>query len=141
MPLPRGRAAVGVKGLGALQLLIAVNAIGGGVYGLTGAPDVPREWLAGSPFSSYLIPSLVLIVAVGGVHLVAAVRVWQRHPHARALSIGAGAILGGWIVVQVAIIGYVSWLQPAMGAAALVESALARRVIRSGAHTEQPARP
>ena len=125
MPLPRGRAAVGVKGLGALQLLIAVNAIGGGVFGLTGAPGVPREWLAGSPFSSYLVPSLVLIGAVGGVHLVAAVRVWRRPPHARGLSAAAGATLGGWIAVQVAIIGYVSWLQPAMGAAALVELAFA----------------
>lgn len=113
------------RALSVLQGLVALNAFGGGAFGLAGAPGLPPEWLAGSPFSSYLIPSLVLIVAVGGVHLVAAVRVWQRHPHARPLSVGAGAILGGWIAVQVAIIGYVSWLQPAMGVVALIELAFA----------------
>jgi len=132
MPLSRGRAAVGVKGLGALQMLVAVNAIGGGVFGLTGAPGVPREWLAGSPFSSYLIPSLVLIVAVGGLHFLAAVRLWQGHPRALPFGRAAGAILLGWIAAQMAIIGYVSWLQPAMGATGVIELELCRRLALGG---------
>jgi hypothetical protein len=113
--------------LAALQLLIALNAIGGGVYGLSGAAAVPREWLAGSPFTSYLIPSAVLVVVVGGSHLMASVRVWQRHREARRLSQLAGTILIGWITAQLAIIGFVSWLQPAMLVAALLELALAVR--------------
>ena len=114
--------------LGAVLLLIALNAFGGGIYGLTGAGAVPREWLAGSPFSSYRIPSLVLLVVVGGSHLLASVRVWQRHRDARRLSQLAGTILIVWIMAQLAIIGFVSWLQPVMLVAALLELALAARL-------------
>ncbi|MCK7494082.1 MAG: hypothetical protein MZW92_24760 [Comamonadaceae bacterium] len=88
---------------------------------------MPREWLAGSPFTSYLIPSVVLVVVVGGSHLMASVRVWQRHREARRLSQLAGMILIGWITAQLAIIGFVSWLQLAMLVAALLELALAAR--------------
>lgn len=116
--------------LSVLQWFVALNAFGGGAFGLAGAPGLPPEWLAGSPFSSYLVPSLVLIVAVGGLHALAAVRAWQGHPRALLLGRAAGVVLLGWIVVQVAIIGYVSWLQPAMGATALVELALCHLISR-----------
>lgn len=36
----------------------------------------------------------------------------------------SGLLLLGWILVQVSIIGYVSWLQPAMIVAAIVILAL-----------------
>ena len=36
------------------------NAVGGGIYGLSGAPGVPVEWLEHTPFPSYVIPSLIL---------------------------------------------------------------------------------
>lgn len=114
-----------------LQWFVALNAFGGGAFGLAGAPGLPPEWLAGSPFSSYLVPSLVLIVAVGGLHALAAVRAWQGHPRALLLGRVAGVVLLGWIVVQVAIIGYVSWLQPAMGATALIELALSHLMSRN----------
>jgi hypothetical protein len=52
--------------LGGLLALVAVNAFGGGYYGLAGAEGIPREWLAGSPFHSYFVPSLFLLVVVGG---------------------------------------------------------------------------
>jgi len=38
--------------------------------------------------------------------------VLSQSRNARLLAFSAGAILLGWIAVQVAIIGYVSWLQP-----------------------------
>jgi hypothetical protein len=53
-------------GLAALELVVLLNAIGGAWYGLAGAENVPREWLEGSPFDSYTVPSLILLVAVGG---------------------------------------------------------------------------
>src|SRR6185503_7859661 len=36
--------------LGGLLAFGALNAFAGGLYGMSGAPDVPREWLEGSPF-------------------------------------------------------------------------------------------
>ena len=55
-----------------LEAVIALNAIGGGVYGLAGAKNVPRDWLTGSPFHSYLIPQSRPLIAVGGGMVVAA---------------------------------------------------------------------
>jgi len=116
--------------LGMLLGFGAINAFGGAYYGLTGAKGVPREWLEGSPFSDYAIPSLVLGAVVGGSLLLAAVAVFGRWRKARLLATGAGAILLGWIAVQVAIIGYVSWMQPvtaACGVAILFGTRLVER--------------
>ena len=111
--------------LAGLLTVIAVNAFGGGVYGLLGAGGVPQSWLEGSPFDTYVLPSLVLLVAVGGSAAVAAGLVFRRARMDQAAAITAGAILLGWIAVQVAILGWVSWLQPAMALAAVVILGLA----------------
>jgi hypothetical protein len=42
----------------------------------------------------------------------------------------AGPILLGWLATQVAMLGYVSWMQPAFAALALVIIALGRRLPR-----------
>ncbi|HYI19120.1 MAG TPA: hypothetical protein VD836_10450 [Solirubrobacteraceae bacterium] len=41
-----------------IDALIAVNAVGGAWYALAGAPNVPKEWLEGSPFRDYRVPGL-----------------------------------------------------------------------------------
>jgi hypothetical protein len=105
--------------LGALLLLLAVNAFGGGFYGLSGAKDVPAAWLQGSPFDSYFIPGLILIIFVGGSALLAAVLIFLKHPFARKAAMGCGIIVLGWILVQLIIIGYVSWLQPVIAIAGI----------------------
>ena len=115
-------------------LLVGVNALGGAWYGLLGAPGVPDSWLDGSPFSSYLVPSLVLGIVVGGSQLLAAMLVARRHRQARQAVLLAAVLLAGWIVAQVAIIGPVSWLQPAMFAAAVLEAALASSARGSVVH-------
>jgi hypothetical protein len=99
--------------LGALLAFGAINAVAGGYYGLSGAPGVPLKWLAGSPFKDYFIPSLILFVVVGGAFLFAAVAVFARSRLARVSALGAGVVVLVWIAVQFAIIGRVSWMQPA----------------------------
>ena len=106
--------------LGILLLLIALNAFGGGYYGIAGARNIPVEWLQSSPFRNYFIPSMVLFVVVGGLSLVSAILVFKRHRLARKLSFFTVIIILGWLAVQVAIIGYVSWMQPATTIAALL---------------------
>lgn len=108
----------------------ALNAFAGGYYGLSGAEGVPLEWLAGSPFSDYTIPSAILFVVVGGSMLAAAIAVATRARVARAAAMAAGAIVLIWIAVQIAIIGYVSWMQPATAAGGLAVLTLASRVER-----------
>lgn len=100
--------------LGVIISVVALNAFGGGYYGMSGAKDVPTEWLAGSPFTSYFIPSLFLFVVVGGLCLIAAIAVFRNSTNAFRLSAAAGFLMLGWIAIQVAVIGYVSWLQPAI---------------------------
>ena len=100
--------------LAAVLMCGALNAFGGGVYGLSGAPGVPTEWLAGSPFADYAIPSWILLVIVGGSLFVSGLAVLARRPGDRAASVLAVVVLLTWIAAQLRIIGYVSWLQPVM---------------------------
>lgn len=53
-----------------LHGIVALNAAGGGIYGLTGAPDVPAAWLQGTPFTSHLVPSLILLDPRAGFEFV-----------------------------------------------------------------------
>lgn len=114
-----------------LATLTAGNAAGGSLYGLSGAPKVPREWLEGSPFRDYRLPSLILGVAVGGSSATAAVPAWRGSEHAGPASVAAGVILSGWIAAQVAIIGPRSFLQPLMGAVGLALIGLGARLRQS----------
>lgn len=98
--------------LGSVLAFGALNAFGGGYYGIAGAKGVPTQWLAGSPFTSYFVPSLILFVIVGGSLLAASVAVFAAWRWASRMTVAAALIVLGWITVQIAIIGFVSWLQP-----------------------------
>lgn len=98
--------------LGGLLLLLAINAFGGGYYGMAGAAGVPLEWLKGSLFQSYFLPGLFLFIMIGGLSVSAAVLVFRRHAKANILTSICGIVVLGWLTIQVAIIGYVSWMQP-----------------------------
>lgn len=113
--------------LGILEGFLALNAFGGGWYGMSGAEDVPLELLEGSPFRNYFLPGLFLFVAVGGSMLLASIAVFARWRAARAFSYAAVAIVLAWLAVQVAIIGYVSWMQPVTAVIALMILLLARK--------------
>ena len=125
--------------LGCLLAFGALNAFFGGYYGMSGAANVPTEWLAGSPFDDYFLPSLILFVVVGGSFLVAAIAVLARWRVARLAALAAGVIVLGWLAVQIAIIGYVSWMQPATAIAGLLVLLLAARAPRTSAAPDQPA--
>jgi len=116
--------------LGAILAFLAINAFGGGYYGLSGAKDIPIEWLNGSPFSNYLIPSLVLIMIVGGSALIAAFAVFSRHHLAPKAAFMCGLIVLIWLSVQISIIGYVSWMQPTTAFAGLLILFLTRRLTK-----------
>lgn len=98
--------------IGVLLSFAALNAFGGGYYGMAGAEGVPAEWLAGSPFTSYFIPGLVLFVIVGGTFLAAAIAVFTKRSYAHQLTLASVIIVYFWLAVQLWIIGYVSWMQP-----------------------------
>ena len=106
--------------LGGVLSFSALNAIAGGYYGLSGAEGVPKQWLEGSPFTDYFIPSLVLLIVVGGSFVISAIAVLMGLRIARRAALSAGVIVLGWLTVQMAIIGYVSWMQPTTAVAGLL---------------------
>ena len=79
--------------------------------------------LSGSVFENFLIPGIVLLTIIGIDSLLAAGFVWIRshlHPY---VVVWQGVMLAIWIGVQVAITGYLHWLQPlcfAIGLALIV---------------------
>jgi hypothetical protein len=116
--------------LGSMLAFVALNAFGGGYYGMAGAKDVPPEWLAGSPFTTYFVPSLFLFFIVGGTCLAAAIAVFARLRIDRAAALASGALLVAWIFAQFRIIGFVSWLQPAIVGSGIVVLLLAATLRR-----------
>lgn len=125
--------------LGSLLAFGALNAFAGGYYGIAGAKGVPTEWLAGSPFRDYWIPSLILFVVVGGSFLVAAVAVFAGLRIARVAAFWAGAIVLVWLAAETFIIGYVSWMQPATAIGGVLVLVLARML--PGLGTSSPLAP
>jgi hypothetical protein len=111
--------------LGALLAFGALNAFGGGVYGLAGARAIPREWLSGSGFSDYFVPGLILVVVVGGALAGAAVALFAGTPRAPLLAMAAGEVVLLWMAFQLSIIGFRSWMQALTIAVAVIAIALA----------------
>ena len=124
-----------------IQLLVMLNAFGGGYYGLAGAKDIPLSWLDGSPFDSFFIPSLFLFVVIGGGMLVATLVWWRKSSLAPWVSLGMGVTLMLWIVAQVSIIGYVSWMQPTSFIAGAAIVALAGVLLRAARRARCPRPP
>jgi hypothetical protein len=114
--------------LAAIEGMVAVNALGGMAYALGGAPAVPDKWLDGTPFGSYLVPGLYLGVVVGGSCLAAAYTTVRDPGRARVAAFESSAVMVGWIVAQVAMIGHRSPLQPLVAATGVAVAYLAARV-------------
>ncbi len=117
--------------LGALLVILALNAFAGGFYGMAGAEGVPVEWLDGSPFPDYFIPSVFLFVVIGGLSTFAAIAVFRRRTNAYRLAIVCGIVVLSWIGIQLLIIGSVSWMQPATAIAATLIILLASIAMRN----------
>jgi hypothetical protein len=85
-----------------IEAFIGLSAIQGGIALLRGAFDqvVPVAWLAGTPFSDYTIPGLVLVIVVGGSALLAAATVFIHREWAVLVSVLAGLLMAGYEVVE-----------------------------------------
>jgi len=117
--------------LSVLTAVVGLTAVAGGAALIFGAvasstlggavPD--RSFLGGSPFTSYLVPGLVLAVVVGGTQLLAAVLVGRDSRSGPVAAAVAGFGLLIWIFVQMMFIPF-SLLQAAYFAAGLAELGL-----------------
>lgn len=94
-----------------LALLIGALAVGGGVYAMSGAPGWSREWLENTPFRSYVVPGVLVLVLVGGSMLAAAGLLLSSCSAAQMASLPAGVVLLGCVAAQFILIGYRHWMQ------------------------------
>lgn len=105
-----------VIALGIIQLVAGFSGVIGGrelIADPSGSGlDMPVHWLADTPFSDYLIPGIVLFVLVGLASLIGATITFYKQRHAGLIAVGLGAVLMVWIIVQILMVGYRSYLQP-----------------------------
>jgi hypothetical protein len=121
-----------------LELLIGANAVWGGIMLMTDSWKLDQEWLDNTPFDSWFVPGLALLVIIGSTQLAAAASLLARRPYAQAASLAAGWVLIGWIIVQLAWLQvFHPVMQPAMLAAGFLVVALAWRLSSGG----RPGRP
>lgn len=85
------------------EMALWINAIGaiyGGGFIIGGARGLPLDLLDGSPFSDFAIPGVILLVVVGGTSLLAATARNRKWDNMFLLTLLAGVILLGWIIVE-----------------------------------------
>ena len=104
---------------------------GGALYGgvslildpTGGILGIPFEWIQDSPFGSYLIPGIFLLVVLGFGSFVTAYGIARRRLWAWPVGIALGIITILWIAIQYAVIQQYFFLQPiiaAVGVAVIV---------------------
>lgn len=88
----------------AVEAFVAFSAFSGGLALLRGEFDqyLSVDWLAGTPFTDYWLPGLVLVVGVGGSALVAAATALVQREWAVFISMLAGLVMIGFEVVEAA---------------------------------------
>jgi hypothetical protein len=100
------------RGLIAVSSFHALSAVGGGI-GMVVADglSMPKSLLANSPFSTFLIPGLILLVVVGGTQSAASILLFRRNPSALLWSAVAGFGMLIWIIAEIAMIHALTWAQ------------------------------
>ena len=125
--------------LGALQVLIGLGAVAGGL-GLASEPSganlgIPVELLENTPFSSYLIPGIVLLTVNGIGSLLGAAASIIRSRYAGEIAMTLGVFLVAWITLQVYWFAGVHWLHALYFGLGLLEFVLGwslRNAVRKG---------
>jgi hypothetical protein len=87
-----------------IAAFIVTSAIEGGVAVLEAwffGYKLPLAWLAGTPFSDYTIPGLALAIVVGGSALLAAATIFIHREWAVLVSVVAGLMMVGFLVVEI----------------------------------------
>jgi hypothetical protein len=120
-----------------LNAFLAVTAIAGGIGLISGTNAPPTELLYHSPFRSYLVPGLALLVVVGGCASVVTIMLIRHHRYALPPTLATAAAIIIFEAVEVAAIGSpegiarnLQLFYVAIGCAICVIALTARRQVR-----------
>ncbi len=108
----------------ALLLFNGIGAIYGGWH-LMMHPDgssiqLSMDWLEHTPFKDYLIPGIVLFIANGLFSMVVLCALIFKFRHYAWYIMVQGAILTGWIVIQVLMVQTIYFLHIILGIVGLL---------------------
>jgi hypothetical protein len=111
-----------------LELFTALGAIPVGVMLITDPTGAgvgfPPGWIEATPFGSYLVPGIYLLLMNGIGMLVAAGLIVMRHRLAPWVTAVLGTGLAIWILVQLFVMPEVSYLQALFGVIGVVLAAI-----------------
>ena len=114
--------------LAAVEVFVAYQAVSGAVGLITDNWRMPTEFLARTPFSTWVGPGWLLIALIAVPHLLAAIPIVLLPDNPR-LGILAGALAGSslvlWIGMQLVLLQMYFFLQPVVAVIGLVEIGLA----------------
>jgi len=121
--------------LGTLQVLVGITAVLGG-FGLVSDPsgakmNIPLELLEHSPFTTYLIPGIVLFTIIGFGNLFGGLISFLRTKSAGRIASLLGIFLTIYISVEVWYIGFVNLSQPIYFVFGLVQCLLGWKLSKS----------
>jgi hypothetical protein len=130
----------------ALEGFVGAGALYGGVELVRDAEGFGMElsWLEGTPFTTYTIPGLVLLVVIGGGMLGAALTALLGSDRAGSAALCMGVALLVFLAAETALIGYQGSRQilllavtglPALVLVAVGWLSLAGRLVRSSEAT------
>lgn len=108
----------------ALLLFNGIGALYGGWH-LIMHPDgssiqLSMDWLEHTPFKDYLIPGIVLFIANGLFSIVVLCTLILKFRHYAWYIMVQGAILTGWIVIQVLMVQTIYFLHIILGIVGLL---------------------
>jgi len=81
---------------------------------------MPQSLLQHSPFHSYLIPGIILLVANGLLSMWVLWLTWRRHSNYGWWVAAQGCVLFGWLIVETLMLRLIVWPHYLYGAVALV---------------------
>jgi hypothetical protein len=97
--------------LSTLEGFVGLSGVVAGVGIALSVIQLPADRLEDTPFTSFTIPGL-LLVGVGAICLIAIAALWCGDGDgAPFLSVLCAAMLGGWTVVEVTLLGPATWLE------------------------------
>lgn len=107
-------------------LLLLFNGIGAiyGGWNLIIHPDgssiqLTMDWLKHTPFQNYLIPGIVLFIANGLFSIAVVIMLLFNKHYSPWFIIAQGAILTGWIIIQMLLIRTVHFFHYILGGTGL----------------------
>lgn len=77
----------------------------------SGFMNLPYGLLEGTPFTSFLVPGILLTVLVGGINFLAALSNLQEYTNRYNWSVCGGVLTASWVILEMALNRTTYWLQ------------------------------